>query len=211
LGTQLQAEEEQWPTVRVAVARERVFRSPRAEERARRSSGPRRQHRPVFVDDSGRRRRAARVVGASAGLVASVYVAFVGLTFAGVPGLGEVGAPGLASLTQPAGDQADVGRDPVEQAVPAAVAQPAADASATGQPAAATVPIDGATQATPTSAPGSATTTSPTTPPTTAPSAATPSTTSTTLRGNGPGSAVPGPNSTVPDHGGPPTSRPSAQ
>jgi hypothetical protein len=37
------------------------------------------------------------------------------------------------------------------------------------------------------------------------------STPTSTLPGNGPGSAVPSPNSTVPDHGGPPTSRPGGR
>jgi hypothetical protein len=150
----------------------------------------------VFVDDSGRRRRAARAVGASVGVLALGYVLFVGLTLAGIPGLGEVGAPGLGSLTQPAGEQADVGPDPVEQAVPAEVAQPQSEA-----PASAPTTSEAVAQAGPTSAPESSTTTTSTTvPPVT--------TTTTAVHGNGPGAAVPGPNSTVPEKGGPPTSRP---
>lgn len=208
MRTQLQDREEQWPTVRVALTHERVFPSPRAEARARRSAGPRRQQRPVFVDDSGRRRRAARAVGASTGLLAFAYVLFVGLTFSGVPGLDEVGAPGLGSLTQPAGERADVGSAPVEQAVPAAVAGPKADGAPPEVPADAyTTPAGAAVPLPPTSTPVPATTTAPTT----APTMQAPTTTTTTVHGNGPGTAVPGPNSTVPDHGGPPTSRTGTQ
>jgi hypothetical protein len=181
-----------------AAPRPHVLRSPRAEARARRGPGTRR-HRPVFVDDTGRRRRAARLIGTTVGLVALVYVGFVGLTFAGLPGLDGVDVAGLGSLTAPAGEDADVGTDPVEQVVPEVVA----DADHGDGPAAATAPDDGdqpaagtgatTIPATTTTAPAATTTTSPVT---------------TTVPGNGPGTAVPGPNSTVPDKGGPPTSRP---
>lgn len=133
------------------------------------------------------------------------YVAFVGLTFAGAPGLGGLEVAGLGSLTNPAGEQADVGRDPVEQAVPDAVA------GATGQggvPTTAVATDHGAATAGP-----AATTAAPHTTATTPVTTTTlvPATTTTTRHGQGPTTSVAGPNSTVPDKGGPPTSRPNGQ
>ena len=49
---------------------------------------------PVFVDDSGRRRRAGCSAACLAALVAS-YVGVVGLTFAGVPLIGRLAPPGV--------------------------------------------------------------------------------------------------------------------
>lgn len=170
-------------------ARTQVFPSPRAEARSRRGADLRRgRHRPVFVDDSGKRRRVVRAVGSTLGILAFTYVGFVGLTFAGAPGLGQLDAPGLGQLTNPSGDQADVGADPVEQPVPAAVAPDGDTVQAPADP-------------TPTSAPAEP----PTTAATPATTATTAPTTTTVVHGNG-GT----PNSTVPDKGGgPPTSRPN--
>jgi hypothetical protein len=171
-----------------------MFPSPRAEARLGRGIEARRQHRPVFVDDSGRRHRAARIVGTTLGVLALVYVAFVGLTFAGLTGLGRLDAAGLGALTNPAGDHADVGSDPVEQAAPDvadATGLTAAEATDQGE-ASASQP---ATQVT-----------ASTVPPTTTPGA--PATPTTTLHGRGPTTSDHTPNSTVPDKGGPPTSLP---
>jgi cytoskeletal protein RodZ len=158
----------------------------------------RRRHRPVFVDDSGRRRRVARIVGTTSGGVALAYVVFVGMTFTGVPGLGQLDAPGLGQLTNPAGEQADVGSDPVEQALPDGIAGVAGSDGAT-------------TTTTGTSGQGDASTA----PATTAVSPITTTTlapaTTTTVHGQGATTSVPSPNSTVPDKGGPPTSRPGGQ
>jgi hypothetical protein len=138
----------------------------------------------VFVDDSGRRRRIARIAGIATGGLALAYLAIVGATFAGVPGLGRLGPPGVGQLTNPAGDQADVGSHPTEQVVPEAVANPA-DSEAIG----------------PTTTDGLSPRTEATWPTSTAPSTTT--TTTTTVHGSGT------PNSTVPDRGGgPPTSHP---
>jgi hypothetical protein len=197
-----------WPRARLEVTRERVFPSPRAEARARRGRERRRQHRPVFVDDTGRRRRAARVVGATTGLLALAYVVFVALVFAGAPGIGELAVAGLGPLTNPAGDEADVGSRPVELAVPEKV---------TGQADPATGPTSGDGQndqngqvgapneavASTAVTPGSGSTT--TVPPATT---TLPATATTTVHGNGRPDEAPGSNSTVPDKGGPPTSSP---
>jgi hypothetical protein len=171
-----------------------VFPSPRAEARAGRGIEARRQHRPVFVDDSGRRHRAARIVGTTLGALALVYVAFVGLTFAGLTGLGRLDAAGLGALTNPAGDRADVGSDPVEQTAPDV-------AGATGLAAA----TDGTDQGEASAERPVTQATTSTAPPTTT---GVPATTTTTLHGRGPTTSDHTPNSTVPDKGGPPTSLP---
>ncbi len=163
----------------------RLFPSPLAEARARRGvpSG-RRERRPVFVDDSGRRRRVARVVGTASGALALAYVLVVGVTFAAIPGFGRLEAPGLGPLTNPAGDQADVGDEPVERPVPVQVAE-AAD-----EP-----PVDDgedtATAGSPMDDPASLMPTAPTSTTTALPTA-------TTVHGRS--SATP--SSTVPDNGG---------
>jgi hypothetical protein len=145
----------------------------------------------VFVDDSGRRRRLTRLIGTTLSLGALTYVGFVGVTFAGVPGLAGIDAAGLGQLTNPAGDQADVGSDPVEQAVPAAVD----DGGVAPGPPTSVAPGDGG--------PATSTGASPTTA-TSAPTTTTLATTTTTTHGHGTAT----PNSTVPDKGGgPPTSR----
>jgi len=154
------------------------------------------QPRPVFVDDSGRRRRVARLAGVSLGGLAFAYLVVVGATFAGVPGLGRLDTPGLGQLTRPAGDRADVGDEPVEQAVPAEVAGPVGGAGAdvpTGDADVSTTTTE-ATPAAPTDPPVATTTVSTTVP-----------ATATTVPGRGTST----PSSTVPAKGGgPPTSRP---
>ena len=148
----------------------------------------------MFVDDSGKRRRLARLVGTSVGGLALVYVTFVGLTFAGAPGLGGLDAAGLGQLTNPAGDETDVGSNPVEQAAPEEVADEPAGPAVVAD---ATVP-EASSPAT--TAGGSAVTAPP------APTTTVPATTTTTTHGHGTAT----PNSTVPDKGGgPPTSRPN--
>lgn len=128
----------------------------------------------------------ARLLGASAGGLALLYVAFVGLTFTGV---GRIDAAGLGQLTNPAGEQADVGQDPVEATVPAAVSATDPDTTTTEAPAS---PDEDAPAAVSTSTVPATTTTLP-------------ATTTTTRHGNGENA----PSSTVPDKGGPPTSRPN--
>jgi len=183
-----------------------MFHSRRAEARARRGPTPR-QPRPVFVDDSGRRRRVARAIGTTVGLLVLVHVTFVGLTFTGLPGLGGVDLVGLGSLTAPAGGRADVGTDPVEQIVPEAVIEPDREDVPTPTTSGHDDQLTGAPVATTTAPP--TTTTAPAT--TTVPLAATPGATTTTLPGNGHDTAGQSPSSTVPDKGGPPTSHPRDQ
>jgi hypothetical protein len=165
-----------------------MFPSPRAEARAGRAAGRRRRpHRPVFVDDSGRRHRLMRMAGITSGGLAFAYLVIVAATFAGVPGLGRLEAPGLGELTNPAGDRADVGPDPLVQAAPEVVS----DLAGSG-PGVAPGATDGSEAVAST---------------TTAPAAATTSST-TTVHGAGSTTTAPTPSSTVPDRGGPPTSQP---
>ena len=160
--------------------------------------------RPVFVDDSGRRRRRARVIGGAIAIAVLGYVAVVALTFAGAPGFGGLGLPGLAPLSQPSGDAgATVGPQAQEQPLPRAVASPGqsgADPSGTVDDGG--VPAGSASGTSTTPAPFSATTSS-TEPPTTPSTTAYPGQGSTTTV-HTPSSTVPSP---PPSHG-PPTSRP---
>jgi hypothetical protein len=48
----------------------------------------------VFVDDSGRRRRAGRLVGICLATLVLSYVAVVGLTFSGAPLVNRLAPPG---------------------------------------------------------------------------------------------------------------------
>ena len=199
LRTELGTREAESVTSEARARQARVFPSPRAEARARRGVEARRQHRPVFVDDSGRRHRVARIVGTTLGALALVYVAFVGLTFAGVAGLDRRDPAGLGALTSPAGDHADVGSDPVEQAAPDLTGGSGLDGltaatDGTDDGDASTEPS--ATRATPTTMSPATTTTG------------VPATTTTTVHGRGPTTSDHTPNSTVPDKGGPPTSLP---
>jgi hypothetical protein len=156
---------------------------------------PVRHHRPapppVFVDDSGRRRRAGRVLGACLAALVLSYVGVVGLAFSGAPLIGRLAPPGVDQLSRPAGD-AGLGVGPGAQESPL--------------PAAATpdeTPVVGAPRPARTSAAQA----------TTVPGAVTTPTTTTTLApGQSTNSTVPTPSSTVPEHthptGGPPTDPP---
>jgi hypothetical protein len=151
---------------------------------------------PVFVDDSGRRRRAGRLVGACLAALVLGYVAVVGLTFSGAPLVGSLAPPGIGDLSRPAGDDGlDVGPGSQESPLPAAAVAPGA--SETGAPGPAPWRPSAETQ--PAADPAT--------------TSATPTTTTTTpLRGQGTTTSVPTPSSTVPEHthptGGPPTEPP---
>lgn len=151
---------------------------------------------PVFVDDSGRRRRAGRLVAGGVAIVAVSYLTVVGLTFAGAPIVGHLAPPGIDQLARPAGDDgAGVGPGPQEAPLPAA-ADPAASegtTTTTNDDQAVTAPA----------------------PPSPATTAASPTTTTTTTAvppGQGATTTVPSPSSTVPDRtapgGGPPDQPP---
>jgi hypothetical protein len=145
---------------------------------------------PVFVDDSGRRRRAGRAIGGCLGALTFGYAAVVALTFAGVPVVGTLAPPGVEELSRPASG-AGAGLGPGAQVVPLA---PASD----GQPETATAATGVGDARVPTAGRGAGAPTTAQAPvpssPTTAP------TTSTTLRDRGQGSttSVPSPGSTVP-------------
>jgi hypothetical protein len=149
---------------------------------------------PVFVDESGRRRRVGRVVGGCLGTLVLGYVAVAALTFAGAPLVGRIAPPGLGQLSRPAGDQG-VGVGPGAQESPLPPAITGADDPATTPGNAS--PTDGADDPAEQPAPSTSTTT-------------TPSTTTTAPPGQGSTTSVPAPNSTVPTHptGGPPTEPP---
>jgi hypothetical protein len=162
-----------------------------------------RRHRPipppVFVDDSGRRRRAGRLLGACLASLVLCYVGVVGLTFSGAPLVGRLAPPGIGQLSRPAGDGGlDVGPGSRESPLPAeALGPPGSATEARG------------------AAPGNAAAPSPAEPrPTTAPTTTTasPTTTTTTTPGRGTTSSVPTPSSTVPERthtsGGPPPEPP---
>ena len=153
---------------------------------------------PVFVDDSGRRRRAGRVLGTCLAALVASYVAVVGLTFSGAPLVGRLAPPGVDELSRPAGDAGlDVGpAAQVSPLPPAATADPAA-ASGIGDddPTPADAPVPGET--TDAGATGATT-------------ATTIATTTTTAPGRSTNSTVPTAASTVPEHstGGPPAEPP---
>ena len=154
---------------------------------------------PVFVDDSGRRRRAGRVLGTCLAALVASYVAVVGLTFSGAPLIGRLAPPGVDELSRPAGDAGlDVGPAAQVSALPpAATADPAASGIADVDPTPADAPGPGETSdAGTTGAPAAATTTI--------------ATTTTTAPGRSTNSTVPTPGSTVPEHstGGPPAEPP---
>jgi hypothetical protein len=162
---------------------------PRAGRRARPAPPP------VFVDDSGRRRRAGRLLGACLAALVLSYVGVVGLTFSGAPLIGRLAPPGVDQLARPAGDAGlGVGPGAQESPLPAAAAP---DETAERRE---TVPVDGALQPAGTSA----------APATTVPAAVT--TTTTLAPGQSTSSTVPTPSSTVPERthstGGPPTEPP---
>jgi hypothetical protein len=151
---------------------------------------------PVFVDESGRRRRVGQMLGVSLGTLVLGYVVVVALTFGGAPVVGSFAPPGLGDLSRPAGDDGPgVGSGAQVSPLPTA-----------GAPGSAPV-VGGA--ATSDQAPAEAYDQSEasTTTPTTAPPP--PSTTTTVSRGQGTTTSAPVPNSTVPEHtGGPPTEPP---
>lgn len=89
------------------------------------SPGRRPAPAPVFVDDSGRRRRAGRVVGAGLGALVFGYLTVVGLAFAGVPLVGRLAPPGVSQLSRPAGDAGvAIGPGVVESDLPPAATGP---------------------------------------------------------------------------------------
>jgi hypothetical protein len=137
---------------------------------------------PVFVDDSGRRRRAGRVVGAGLGVLVFGYLTVVGLAFAGVPLVGRLAPPGVSQLSRPAGDGGvAIGPGAVESDLPPA----------------ATGPSSAGPGATLTDASATTTTIA--------------STTTSTAPGRGATTSVPSPASTVPERThttGPPTEPP---
>lgn len=185
---------------RVANASRTSHPTPWARPAARQLARPRVVRRvrpappPVFVDDSGRRRRVGRLVGTCVAALVLSYLAVVGLTFSGAPLIGRLAPPGVDQLSRPAGD-AGLGMGP--GAKQSRLPPPAAEAD-DGTPDARQVAQDDAV--------GPADT-----PVTTAPSAV--STTTTTVQpGQSTNSTVPTPSSTVPDRthptGGPPTEPP---
>lgn len=139
---------------------------------------------PVFVDDSGRRRRAGRVVGAGLGALVFGYLTVVGLAFAGVPLVGRLAPPGVSQLSRPAGDGGvAIGPGAVESDLP-----PAATGSQTSVPTPTAAPAD---------QPAATTTTA--------------STTTTVAPGRGATTSVPAPPPSVPERThttGPPTEPP---
>lgn len=150
---------------------------------------------PVFVDDSGRRRRAGRLLAGGVASLAVGYLAVVGLTFAGAPIVGHLAPPGLDQLARPAGDEgAGVGPGQREAPLP-----PAAGAGEVTGGTAATA------ETTPTTRDEAATVPTPPTPTTTTPAT---TTTAAAPPGQGAPTTVPSPSSTVPDRtapgGGPP-------
>jgi hypothetical protein len=156
---------------------------------------------PVFVDESGRRHRAIRLV--ACGLAAAVlgYVVVVALTFAGVPFVGRLTPPGVERLARPGpGSGAVVGPGAEESPLPpAAVGPPDDPAAGPGTPGSTDTPASGGDAG---STIGPATT-----------ATSVPSTTTTTARGNGPPTSQPTSSSTVPDRthptgGGPPDTPP---
>lgn len=146
---------------------------------------------PVFVDDSGRRHRAWRLVGGGLGALVLGYVAVVAMTFAGVPLVGRLAPPGVAQLSRPA-SQGEVSVAPGAQETPLPAFQP-------GQPAAPVVTTTPAADDDPAVSP---------TVSTTATAPATTTTVGTVPPGQGATTSLPPTNSTVPDHTRP-TGRPT--
>ncbi|HEX6420074.1 MAG TPA: hypothetical protein VFZ77_16355 [Acidimicrobiales bacterium] len=150
---------------------------------------------PVFVDDTGRRRRAGRLLAGGVALLTAGYLAVVGLTFAGAPLAGHLAPPGVERLARPAGDTgAAVGPGAHEATIPSPAGAPGEAATTPAAGGDGTAPDDGA--------PATAATADPTT-----------STTATTAPppGQGTGTTLPTPSSTVPDrsgHGGGPPDEP---
>jgi hypothetical protein len=163
---------------------------------------------PVFVDESGRRRRVGQTLGVSVGTLVLGYVVVVALTFGGVPMVGWFAPPGLGDLARPAGeDGPGVGSGAQVSPLPT-VGAPGSASAAGGAATPAQAPAaDDDTVGGRESVATTPTTTPPTTappPPTTAPPP--PTTTTTVSRGQGTTTSVPAPGSTVPE---PPRGRPT--
>jgi len=172
--------------------------APRRPDRIRAVRRPRPAPPPVFVDDSGRRRRAGRLLGTCLDALVGSYLAVVGLTFSGAPLSGRLAPPGVDQLSRPAGDGGlGVGPGAQESPLP-----PAAVASADAPSEGSGLAPDGADapQAVDTQAPPAV------------PAAVTTTTATTVAPGQSTNSTVPTPGSTVPEHtqptGGPPTEPP---
>jgi hypothetical protein len=155
---------------------------------------------PVFVDESGRRRRVGQMLGVSLGTLVLGYVVVVALTFGGAPGVGSFAPPGLGDLSRPAGDDGPgVGSGAQVSPLPTAGA-PGSAPVVGGAASSDQAPAIG--QASDEAEPSA-------TSPTTAPA---PTTTTTAPPGQGTTTSAPVPNSTVPERtpptGGPPTEPP---
>lgn len=154
---------------------------------------------PVFVDESGRRRRVGQMLGVSVGTLVLGYVVVVALTFAGAPVVGSLAPPGLGDLSRPAGDDGPgVGSGAQVSPLPTAGA-PGSAPDAGGAAAPDPTPDTAAEVDDP---PEPSTTT-----PTTAPP---PPTTTTVPRDASPTTSTPVPSSTAPERT-PPTGGPPAE
>jgi hypothetical protein len=136
---------------------------------------------PVFVDDSGRRRRAGRLVGICLATLVLSYVAVVGLTFSGAPLVNRLAPPGVDRLSRPGGDDGlSMGPDAEESPLPPAALGSGAPSEGRDVTGAVTTRHPAGTPAPPTTAPVASTT--------------------TTAPGRSTNSTVPTPSSTVPEH-----------
>lgn len=143
---------------------------------------------PVFVDDSGRRRRIGRLVASSVVVAVAAYTAVIALNLAGAPLVGNLAPPGVDRLARPVGD------------VPV-VTGPATDVVTLPPPPTSpsdgTAPEPGDETGSTADTTASTTSTAPSTT-TTVPSTAT---TTTTVRGRGPTTTVTPPGATDPGNG----------
>jgi hypothetical protein len=88
----------------------------------------------VFVDDSGRRRRAGRLIGAAVAVAVLAYLAVIGLSVAGVPYVGHLAPPGLDRLSSPSGDAGVVTGPAVDEVpLPATPVPGTPDGAGTGE------------------------------------------------------------------------------
>jgi hypothetical protein len=141
---------------------------------------------PVFVDDSGRRRRIGRLVASSVVVAIAAYTAVIALNLAGVPLVGNVAPPGVDRLARPVGDTPVV-TGPSTEVVTLPPPPPSSDGTTPG-------PAD---EDDPSAATGSTAAPDPTAPSTTT-TAPTPT---TTVRGHGPTTTVTAPGTTDPVRG----------
>ena len=138
---------------------------------------------PIFVDDSGRRRRVVRRLAMAATTAALGYLVVLVATLVGLPGLGRVPLPGVEELRTPApAERTVVGDRTFDEPLPELA------------PAAPTTPLDpliGVSSTTTTTTTVATTaTTAPTTAPTTATTVVTATTASTTTVPPGRGSTT---------------------